>query len=95
MAHQPVENDNREKTQLSGILEKVAIGAMVLVIGYQQTAINTLDGRIYTMQGAAFTEEKGRALEDRLTRRMESMSSDTQAKLDTILLLIRDTGRKQ
>ena len=76
--------------QLTGILEKVAIGAMALVIGYQQTAINTLDNRLYTMQGITFTEEKGKALEDRLTRRMEAMQADTQNKLDTILLLIRD-----
>jgi len=95
MAQQMGNDGSKDKSQLSGILEKVAIGAMVLVIGYQQNAINTLDSRMYAMQGAAFTEEKGRALEDRLTRRMESMSSDTQAKLDTILLLIRGTSRKE
>lgn len=77
------------KSQLTGLVEKVAIAALGLIISWQQSEISKLDQRMYIMQGTAFTEEKGRALEDRLTRRLEAMSADTNSKLDTIVLLVR------
>lgn len=80
---------NQTDSKLYDIIKTVAIGAISMIVMFQWTEINTLKQQMYDMRGNSFTEEKGRALEDRLTRRMEAMQADTNNKLDTILLLVR------
>lgn len=85
------QNESTEtKSQMFELVKTVAIGAISMIMMYQWSEINTLKSQMYDMRGNSFTEEKGRALEDRLTRRMEAMQVNTDNKLDTILLLVRD-----
>ena len=81
---------NNNEGKLFDILKTVAIGAISMIVMFQFNEISTLKSQMYDMRGNSFTEEKGRALEDRLTRRMESMQQDTNNKLDTVLLLLKN-----
>lgn len=81
-------------TRINNLVEKALIGVLSLFVGGQQLKISELDNRLYSMQATTFTEDKGRNLEERLTRRIESLQADTNAKLDTILYLISPANQR-
>ncbi|MNF50948.1 hypothetical protein D3C85_173280 [compost metagenome] len=89
------------ETRLTGILEKIAIGALFLIVGWQYNAQEKLEDRQFSMQGEMFTESKARVLEDRLNKnidarfaesntRIESLRSEMGSKLDILLGLQRN-----
>lgn len=84
MSHQTNETDRR----VSGIMEKVAIGALSLVMAYQYNAIQTLEDRMYRMQSEKFTPEDAMALEDRIGKRIEAVQANMDNKLNTILYIL-------
>ena len=81
-------------TRINNLVEKALIGVLSLFVGGQQLKISELDNRLYSMQATTFTEDKGRNLEERLTRRIESLQADTNAKLDTIIHLISPVNQR-
>lgn len=90
-----------EGTRLTGILEKIAIGALFLIVGWMYNAQEKLEDRQFGMQGEMFTENKARVLEDRLNKnidakfaesnnRMEALRSEMNSKLDLLLKYTRE-----
>lgn len=73
--------------RLSGILEKLAIGSLFLIVGWQYNAQQKMEDRMYTMQGQMFTEEKAKVLEDRLTKSVEAIRADVNGRLDILISL--------
>ena len=79
-------NDGQDtKRQVNGILEKVAIGALSLVMMYQYNSLEKLEARMYEMQGDSFSQKDAVVMEDRIIKRVESAVADINNKMDTML----------
>lgn len=60
---------------IKGVLNYVAGALLVIclsVVGYQQSQIDKLDGRLYTLQATSVTEEKLNSAMNRLSADMDS-----------------------
>jgi len=91
MSHQNSLADGTEvRKQVSGLLEKVAIGALSLVMMYQYQSIEKLEARMYEMQGSSFSQKDAVVMEDRIIKRVESVVADINNKMDTMLWVLTD-----
>jgi len=63
----------QENTRLINIIEKLAVGALFLIVSWQWTAIGKLEERVYSLQSSGFTQENARILEDRLTKQIDAI----------------------
>jgi hypothetical protein len=84
-----------ENVRLVGILEKVAVGALFLIVSYQYNAINKLEERMFNMQGQMFTEAKAKVLEERITQNMDAKFSAMDSKLNFIINYLSDRKQKE
>jgi predicted Holliday junction resolvase-like endonuclease len=83
-----------ENIRLVGILEKVAVGALCLIVTWQYNSINRLEERVFNMQGEMFTEAKAKVLEERITQNMDARFSNMDSKLGLILNYVSDRRSK-
>ena len=78
MASQP------ENIRLVNVLEKLAIGALFLVVSYHWAAIGKLEDRVYNLQSNSFTTENARILEDRLMNHISGFRADMKNETSTL-----------
>lgn len=67
---------SNENQRLVNILERVAVGALFLVVTWIWSGQGKLEERVYTLQSQSFSEEKARILEDRLMKNIDAIRSD-------------------
>ena len=98
-------NQDKENNRLVNILEKCAVGALMLIVTWQWNAIGKIEDRVYELQSKAFTVDQSRILEDRLTKQMDAiradvknittdMRNDLNGKFDLLIKMQADNGRK-
>jgi hypothetical protein len=85
---------SNSEVKLAAILEKLALGSLFLIVGWQYNAQQKMEDRMYTMQGQMFTEEKAKVLEDRLTKSVEAIRADVNGRLDILISLQSPYGRQ-
>lgn len=92
----------QENSRLINILEKLAVGALFLVVTWQWAAIGKIEERVYQLQSSGFTTENARILEDRLTKQIDAIRLDVKnetnalrnemnSKLDLIIKMQTET----
>lgn len=84
---QPQEVDSRK--QLSGILEKVAIGTLTLCLTFMWNYVQTIEQRLFEMQRDRFTSEDAKEFKEDVRKQIEASTAAMNNKLDTILILIK------
>lgn len=91
----------QENNRLVNILERMAIGALMLIVTWQWSAIGKNEERIYALQSSAFTVENARILEDRVTKQIDAvrldiknetsaLRSEMNSKLDLLISIQTD-----
>ena len=73
-----------ENNRLVNILERLAIGALMLIVTWQWTAIQKNEERIYSLQTSGFTQENARILEDRLTKQIDAIRYDVKNETNAL-----------
>lgn len=73
-----------ENSRLVNILERLAIGALMLIVTWQWTAIQKNEERIYSLQTSGFTQENARILEDRLTKQIDAIRYDVKNETNAL-----------
>ena len=73
-----------ENSRLVNILERLAIGALMLIVTWQWTAIQKNEERIYSLQTSGFTQENARILEDRLTKQIDAIRYDVKTETNAL-----------
>lgn len=73
-----------ENSRLVNILERLAIGALMLIVTWQWTAIQKNEERIYALQTSGFTQENARILEDRLTKQIDAIRYDVKNETNAL-----------
>jgi hypothetical protein len=73
-----------ENSRLVGILEKIAVGAISLIVVWQYNAIQKLEERVDRIQTSSFTVESARLLEDRLTKYIDGIRADVRNETKSI-----------
>jgi hypothetical protein len=92
----------QENSRLINILEKLAVGALFLIVTWQWAAIGKIEERVYHLQSSGFTVENARILEDRLTKQIDAIRLDVKnetnalrnemnSKLDLIIKMQTET----
>jgi hypothetical protein len=71
-----------EGTRLTGILEKIAFGALSFFLVMQWNDQGKLEDKVERLQASSFTTENARILEDRLTKGMDAIRADVNNKVE-------------
>lgn len=74
----------QENNRLINILEKLAVGALFLIVTWQWAAIGKIEERVYHLQSSGFTMENARILEDRLTKQIDAIRLDVKNETNSL-----------
>lgn len=74
----------QENTRLIDIIEKLAVGALFLIVSWQWAALGKLEERVYSLQSSAFTVENARILEDRITKQIDAIRADVKNETNAL-----------
>lgn len=78
------------RKQVTGILEKVAIGTLTLCLTFMWNYVQTIEQRLFEMQQDRFTSEDAKELKEDVRKQIEASTAAMNNKLDTILILIKN-----
>lgn len=73
-----------ESSRLSGIIERIAIGAIAFVMVSLWNDQTRLEERVDRLQTNSFTVESAKALEDRLTKNIDAIRSDVKNETNSL-----------
>lgn len=65
-----------ENTRLVNILERIAVGALFLVVTWIWSNQGKMEDRMYELKSQSFTVDSARILEDRLSKNIDAVRSD-------------------
>ena len=74
----------QENNRLVNMLERLAIGALMLIVTWQWAAIGKNEERIYALQSSTFTQDNARILEDRLTKQIDAIRLDVKNETNAL-----------
>ena len=75
---------HQENTRLINIFEKLAVGALFLIVSWQWAALGKLEERVYARQSSGFTQDNARILEDRLTKQIDAIRYDVKNETNAL-----------
>lgn len=67
-----------ENVRLTGILEKIAIGALSFLLMLLWSDISKMEDKVERLQASSFTTENARILEDRIMKNIDGVRVDVK-----------------
>jgi len=86
-------NQQREKSFET--LKSALISLLFVIAAWQYNAQQKIEERLYTISSTTMSEAKGAALEERISRNIDSRFSDLSNRLDLILKIIQNSNDKR
>lgn len=81
--------DNGQKDKAYETVKSALIGILFLIAGWSYNSQTKLEDRLYQMSASVQTEAKAQAMEDRISRSIETRFSDLSTRLDLLLKLVQ------